>query len=127
MKGYVLDDGEGRSYDWNDGFMFTVKAAGAETGGALAFMDFESQPGQEPPVHRHDDEDEIFYVLEGSLTLTCGDDTLHARERSFIFLPRNVPHGYTITSERVRMLVLTAPSGFGDRIEATGKRIGDIG
>jgi quercetin dioxygenase-like cupin family protein len=123
MKPYVLGPGEGRTYSWN-GWPFTVKAGGAETSGGLAFMEFVTRKGEEPPIHVHENEDEVFYVLEGSLRFTCGDEVLDAAEHSFVFLPRNIPHGYTITTDEVvRMLVLTTPSGFGDTIEADGDRI----
>lgn len=37
-----------------------------------------------------------------------------------MFLPRGIPHGYTITSDEVRLLGISTPSDFGDNIERTG-------
>jgi quercetin dioxygenase-like cupin family protein len=123
MEPYVLGPGEGRKYSWND-FDFTVKAGREETHGGLAFMEFVTRKGEEPGEHVHVDEDEIFYVLEGSLVVSCGGQTLAANASDFVFLPRNIPHSYSITSDGVvRMLVLTTPSGFGDRIESGGTRL----
>jgi quercetin dioxygenase-like cupin family protein len=31
------------------------------------------EPGEAPPVHQHDDTEQIFYIMEGSGTLTIGD------------------------------------------------------
>lgn len=31
-----------------------------------------------PPLHVHDEVDEIFYVLEGSYAITCGERTFDA-------------------------------------------------
>ena len=123
MPGYALHQGEGRSYDWR-GHLFTIKAAAAETGGQLAFWEFTTKKGDEPNDHTHDDVDEIFYVLEGSLTIRCGDDEFEVGANGFVFLPRNVQHGYTIHNDgHVRFLGLSTPSHFGDHIEATGKRL----
>ena len=32
------------------------------------------EPGQAPPLHKHDDTEQIFYVLEGKGTLTIGKE-----------------------------------------------------
>jgi len=45
------------------------------------------------------------------------------KENGFVFLPRGIPHGYTIDSAEARLLGLSTPSGFGDHIERSGKRI----
>ena len=123
MPGYALRQGEGRTYDWR-GHLFTIKAGAAETRGKLAFWEFTTKKGDEPHDHTHDDVDEIFYVLEGSLTFRCGDDEFEVSANGFVFLPRNVQHGYTIHNEGpVRFLGLSAPSDFGDHIETTGTRL----
>ena len=70
-KPYVLLDGEGRSYEWHD-VLFTIKAAAVETDGAFALWDVTTRPGEEPHEHVHDDVDEIFYVLKGSITFHVG-------------------------------------------------------
>ena len=31
-------------------------------------------PGSAPPLHKHDDTEQVFYVLEGRGTLTVGED-----------------------------------------------------
>jgi mannose-6-phosphate isomerase-like protein (cupin superfamily) len=123
MPGYALPQGEGRSYDWR-GHLFTIKAASAETDGRVAFWEFITKKGDEPNDHAHDDVDEIFYLLEGSLTVRCGDDEFEVGENGFVFLPRNVQHGYTIHNDGpVRILGLSTPSNFGDHLELTGTRL----
>ena len=98
-----------------------MKASEAETAGRLAFMEFTTKRGEEPPHHVHEDEDEIFYVLDGSLTFTCGDETFEVADSGFVFLPRKVRHGYRINSDGpVRLLILTTPSHFGEAIERDG-------
>ena len=74
MKPRALRTGEGRSYSWND-YLFTVKAGAVETERGVSFMEFFTRKGDEPGVHVHEGEDEIFYVLEGDLTVTCGDES----------------------------------------------------
>jgi len=124
MKPLVLKTGEGRSYSWNE-YLFTVKAGDAETERGVSFMEFFTRKGDEPPVHVHEEEDEIFYVLDGDLTIRCGDESFQVAPNGFVFLPRNIPHGFTIHSDGlVRMLVVTVSAesteNFGERIENEG-------
>ncbi len=35
------------------------------------------EPGEAPPLHQHDDTEQIFYVMEGAGTLTIGDPAQH--------------------------------------------------
>jgi quercetin dioxygenase-like cupin family protein len=121
MKPYALAEGEGRAYDWHK-VLFTIKAAGAETGGALSVWEVTTRPGEEPQAHAHD-EDEIFYVLSGSLTFHCDGRSFKVANNGFVFLPRGIAHRYTIESTEARLLGLSTPSGFGDQIERTGKRV----
>ncbi len=120
MKPYALAEGEGRSYEWHD-VVFTIKAALAETGGALAIWECTTRKGEEPHTHTHDDVDEIFYLLSGSITFRCGEQSFTLKEHGFVFLPRGIPHTYTIHSDEVRLLGLSTPSAFADDIEETGK------
>ena len=126
MAGHAVNEGEGRAYNWNGQFFFTMKFAATETDGKFAAFDFITKKGEEPPNHTHDDEDEIFFLRQGTMTVRCGDDVFDLREGGIVFLPRNVEHGYTITSVGpVRMLVMCTPAKFSDRIERDGERLTD--
>jgi mannose-6-phosphate isomerase-like protein (cupin superfamily) len=118
-KAYALSDGEGRSYEWHD-VLFTMKAARAETGGAFALWDVTTRPGEEPHVHVHDDVDEIFYVLAGSITFRAGRRSFKMEKGGFVYIPLGTPHTYKISSRTVRLIGISTPSAFGDNIEAMG-------
>lgn len=118
---YALAEGEGRIYEWH-GVLFTIKAAAAETGGALSIWEVTTRKGEEPQTHTHE-EDEIFYVLSGSLTFRCDGRSFQVKENGFVFLPRGIPHDYMIDSEEARLLGFSTPSGFADHIEQTGKLV----
>ena len=105
---YALNEGEGWIYRF--GIDFTVKASEAQEGNGAALMEYVTRKGEEPPSHTHPTEDEMFYVLEGSITFQCGDSIFELEKGGFVFLPRGIEHGYTIRSEEpVRLLVVTAP------------------
>ncbi len=42
--------------------------------------------------HKHDDEDELFYVLSGVLEMQFRDKTVTVNEQEFIIVPRGVEH-----------------------------------
>ncbi len=120
---YALSAGEGWTY--NLGIDFTLKARETAGGGGAAVLEYATKKGEEPGDHTHGTEDEMFYVLEGSLTFRCGDKTFDVDQGGFIFLPRGVTHGYTIRSdEPVRLLVVTSPVR--DQAGGWGGFIGDL-
>jgi mannose-6-phosphate isomerase-like protein (cupin superfamily) len=90
----------------------TIKATGASTGGAFGLVESLVAQGFSPPLHVHHREDESFWVLEGELTMRCGDESFRATAGSFVFLPRGVPHTFVVESETpARMLTLLTPGG----------------
>jgi quercetin dioxygenase-like cupin family protein len=87
-----------------------VKASEVRESSGVAFLEYVTRKGEEPPDHTHQTEDEIFYVLEGAITFRCGGESFDLEKGGFIFLPRGIKHGYTIRSEDpVRLIVVTAP------------------
>ena len=108
---YVLGPGEGQAI-WFLRNRMTVKATAATTGGAFGLLESWIAPGFSPPLHVHHRDDESFYVLEGDLTMKCGDRTFRAAAGAFVFLPRDVPHTFVVEGDRpARMLTLLTPGG----------------
>jgi mannose-6-phosphate isomerase-like protein (cupin superfamily) len=67
--------------------------------------------------HVHADEDDAFYILEGELTFTFGDEEAPAPPGTFVLVPPGVEHGFRNDgSAPVRMLNIHAPGGFDRRI-----------
>src|SRR5262245_8717919 len=90
----------------------TIKATAAATGGAYGLFESYLAPGFSPPLHVHHREDEAFWVLEGELTMRCGDRTFRAAAGSFVFLPRDMPHTFVVEGDApARMLTLLTPGG----------------
>jgi quercetin dioxygenase-like cupin family protein len=83
-------------------------ATGARTGGALGLVEEQASRGESVPLHRHADDLECFYVLEGELRLYLGDAPgASAPAGSFAYVPGGAIHGFRIESERARYLLLT--------------------
>lgn len=78
----------------------------------MFFADHPVPPGYGVPLHVHASEDELFYVLEGEITLDSAEGTTTSGPGAFIHLPHGVAHGYHNASALpARMLVVTTPGG----------------
>ena len=54
------------------------------------------EPGEAPPLHVHDDTEQVFYIMEGSGTLTLKRDGAHRQARvqvgNVVLIPPFTPH-----------------------------------
>jgi quercetin dioxygenase-like cupin family protein len=85
-------------------------ATGEQTGETFALVDEQANRGESVPLHRHRDDMESFYVVEGEITLHIGDEQgVRAGAGSFAHIPGGTVHGFRIESETARYLILTTP------------------
>lgn len=91
-----------------------IKATGDETGGTFFLSESTIAPGfPGPPPHRHERLVDMFYVLEGELTVRIGDETHQLRAGSFVCVPPGVVHTFSNTSDgTVRFLNFNTPAGW---------------
>jgi quercetin dioxygenase-like cupin family protein len=67
------------------------------------------------PPHVHSNEDEHFYVLDGSVDFLDRDTVTRATEGSLVVLPRGHLHGFWNDSdEPARLLLIISPGEFAD-------------
>ncbi|MEB3281697.1 MAG: cupin domain-containing protein [Lyngbya sp.] len=91
----------------------TFLAVTEDTGGAFSLFDLSVSPETGPPPHRHSSMDEAFYVLDGEVVFTLGNETYTATPGTFAYIPRGRRHGFANPgTERVNLLAITTPSGF---------------
>jgi quercetin dioxygenase-like cupin family protein len=91
--------------------LITVKARGAD-GASFGVVENAMEAGSETPLHRHLDEDEAFYVLEGQITLVLeGGRKIEGSPGAYIHVPRGVGHGLCARTD-LRLLVITGAGGF---------------
>src|SRR5262249_33828125 len=69
-------------------------------------------PGGGPPPHVHSREEEGFYILEGEITFTIGENRLVAHAGMFANMPIGTAHSFKNESGKpARMLISVAPAG----------------
>ncbi len=116
--GFGLGSEGGERLSWM-GEPTLLKITGEQSGGLYAMAEIVSTPEGFVPLHVHRREDEAFYVLDGEVTFTIGDQVVEAGPGSFAFGPRDVPHRYTVLTPTARMLMLFSPAGFEGFIRET--------
>jgi mannose-6-phosphate isomerase-like protein (cupin superfamily) len=110
---------DGRTY-WFLHNLSTVVAAGPETGGRVGIVEMTGPRGDMPPLHVHHEEDELFVVLEGTLSVWVGGRQARVDTGETAFAPMGVPHVYRVESERARWLAVVTPSRFDRFVEEVG-------
>ena len=94
-----------------------VKASAADTGGQYTLVEMTAPAGLQTPLHVHYREDEGFYVLEGSITIQVGEETVEVGAGQHGFGPRDIPHRFTVGPDGARMLWVLTPGGFEDLVD----------
>jgi mannose-6-phosphate isomerase-like protein (cupin superfamily) len=90
---------------------FVIRASAETTGGAFSITE-EIDP-LDTPLHVHEREDELFYVLEGEHVFQVGDDEFEVGPGGLAFAPRGIPHAQRrVVPRQGRTLTLVSPAGF---------------
>jgi quercetin dioxygenase-like cupin family protein len=109
----ILSEGQGRAYPL--GPMTAIfKADLNETDDKYSISEWWLEPNCNGPApHQHEDQDQIFYVLEGTISILVSDEWIEAGRGTFIRIPRNTTHTFANrTDKKAAMLNLDIPGGF---------------
>ena len=125
-SGIVLAPGGGDSHALV-GVVLTFKTVGAQSGGRWLVMEYNAPPqASGPPPHWHKVTTEIFYVLEGTLTLSAGDATINAGPGGYAYVPPGTVHTFSNqTDAPVKFLAVASPAGLEDYFQELAELIKD--
>lgn len=106
---YALGPEDGEAL-WCFGALTIVKATGEQTSGGFSLIEDFAPRGAGTPLHRHPEDDETFYILEGELTFYLEDDQpIPASAGSFVHVPKGAVHAFNVESKTARYLIFTTP------------------
>jgi quercetin dioxygenase-like cupin family protein len=106
-NGKVLGPDDGNLYKRaNDMF---VKVTASDTGGAYEVCEERCPPGFASRRHKHPQNHETFYVLEGSATFILGDEEHQGTVGSMFHIPPGLPHQVVAGDQGIRMLMVYSP------------------
>lgn len=119
--------GDGERHSAGAGSTIVIKATGADTGGSFFLSETTIAPGfAGPPPHRHERLHDMFYVLEGTLTMRVGGDAHVIEAGSFVCVPPGVTHTFSNPGETpVRFLNFNTPGGWEHYMRELGEAAKD--
>ena len=115
----VLPPGEGRHYPCGP-MQSAFLADGEETGNRYSVSIWWVDPGKPGPgAHSHEANEELFYVIEGTMTFLIGDQHVDATAGTFLRIPAGVAHDFeNRTARRAGALNVFIPGGFESNMPA---------
>jgi mannose-6-phosphate isomerase-like protein (cupin superfamily) len=89
------------------------KADGDETGGAYSISEWWLEPNTRGPGAHSHDEDDVFFVIEGTMSFLLGEQWVDAPRGSFILAPAGMTHDFeNRSSARAGVLNFSCPGNF---------------
>jgi len=105
----MREPGTGRG-TWAMGSLFEHLLETGPGGNHLGVAVVTQPPGLATPLHRHTNEAEAFFMLDGRMQYRAGSDDYDLYPGCFIHLPAGLPHGFrTRGEEPVRFLAIVEP------------------
>ena len=94
------------------GAEITVRISAADTGGAFTVFEGLTQPLQGPPLHRHSEIEEWWYIVEGEFRFEIDGRELPARAGDIVFAPRGSRHTFqNMGTTSGRTITTVVPGG----------------
>lgn len=108
----ILNSASGDSLNLGVGTAI-IKISGNSTENRYSQLELIEYPQYNTPLHLHESSDEIFFVIEGTLTVHLDGKTTEVTEGSIIRIPAGSPHAQgNFTDTDVRLLITLSPAGF---------------
>lgn len=108
----VLAPGEGRAYAMGP-LRAVFKADGRETNAGYSISEWWLEPHTHGPGAHSHDEDDVFYVIEGTLSVLVAERWVDAPKGSFVLVPAGVTHDFeNRSSARAGVLNFSYPGDF---------------
>jgi len=110
LQPFALERNDGELLVFGE-LTIVMRASAEKTSGAFALFE-EVPPLADTPLHVHEHEDELFYVLEGDHVLRVGEEEFPIGPGGMVFAPRGIPHSQRrAVPGKGRLLVMTVPGG----------------
>ena len=89
-----------------------IKLTGEDTHGQYTLIEQNNEPGVGIPPHVHDNEDEVFQVLQGQVEMRISDQVTTLNAGDVIFCPKGIPHSWKVVGdEKARAMLSIFPAG----------------
>lgn len=111
-KAIFVPPGAGRSYPMGR-ISSRFLADGAETDEQYSISEWWLEPNTKGPGAHSHDEDDVFYVIEGTMSILLEDRWVDAPRGSFVLAPGGMTHDFeNRTKSRAGILNISVPGNF---------------
>jgi quercetin dioxygenase-like cupin family protein len=110
-SGYALAPGESLE-EWEmGGDVLRLLVSAEQTRGVVSVIEGVARGGG-PPLHVHDNEDEVVLVVAGRLAYRVGDSEGEIEPGGLLWMPRQIPHAIAnLSAAACRFLTIAMPGG----------------
>lgn len=117
-KSKVAIVGRGEDLNWFNtmpGEQMAIRVHSKDVGGAFTIIEARVPPFSGPPLHYHENREEIFEVLEGRFRFHCAGEEFEVEPGTSVVVPRNSVHGWVnLGPKAARLLFTFVPGGIDD-------------
>lgn len=108
IKPYVIPAGAGEHMMAGDQ-LFTFLTDSRQSGGKFLVLMTDGPKGHRIPNHVHEKHTETFFCLNGSVSMTAGEEEVSLRPGDFLHVPAGTPHTFQLTGNNTRFIQFHAP------------------
>ena len=108
VEPYVIPAAEGERMMAGD-TLFTFLTDSRQSGGKFLALMTDGPKGHRIPNHLHEKHTETFFCLNGSVSMTAGEDEVCLRPGDFLHAPAFTPHTFQLTGNNTRFIQFHAP------------------
>lgn len=111
MEAKVILSGDGQNLNVLGDNQF-IKLTGEDTGGAYTLVEQVNAVGTGIPLHVHHNEEETFFIIEGTYEFKIQGELVMAPSGTTVHLPRGVAHEFKVVEGApARALIWLCPAG----------------
>lgn len=112
MKYFNADNQNSPAF-WMFDILWVIKVHSDQTENSFSLIEQTMPYDSGPPPHYHPYMDEMFYIIEGELTIWIDDKITTLTNGSFAMIPKGTTHYFKITSkDPCKALNMYSPGGF---------------
>ena len=105
------------------GERFKIRTSATDTDGTYLVLETEAAPQIGVPLHTHDNEEEHFIVVEGTVQIAVGGSTSDFHAGTSVTVGKGVPHAWrNLNDSTVRFIAIFTPGSIESMFRAVAAR-----
>jgi quercetin dioxygenase-like cupin family protein len=125
FEGIVVNENDGEAFRLRDGrALVKIKISKRQGAASMSVLTSTVPTKDAIHVHKHLNEDEIFFIRQGTGIFTLGENEHSVTAGSIIFIPKGIWHGLKNTgTEEIATVFGYSPAGFEDFFKELGTAV----